>query len=118
MRDAVISKIFKAVHQEHLAGALRQACYRALDPGNLRIDMFIKSWNHWRRDQQVSDRAREAGSHVVLSQEPSSARGESATLRHAHGRSDERRVGKECVSTCRYRWTRDLKIKNKHSNEI
>src|SRR3546814_14941888 len=22
-----------------------------------------------------------------------------------HGRSEERRVGKECVSTCRYRWT-------------
>src|SRR3546814_3918558 len=24
----------------------------------------------------------------------------------ARGRSEERRVGKECVSTCRYRWTR------------
>src|SRR3546814_13070608 len=29
-------------------------------------------------------------------------------LRHQHlgaGRSEERRVGKECVSTCRYRWS-------------
>src|SRR3546814_17849550 len=25
-------------------------------------------------------------------------------LRHAVGRSEERRVGKECVSTCRSRW--------------
>src|SRR3546814_19676021 len=24
---------------------------------------------------------------------------------HITGRSDERRVGKECVSTCRYRWS-------------
>src|SRR3546814_20007062 len=24
---------------------------------------------------------------------------------HNQGRSDERRVGKECVSTCRYRWS-------------
>src|SRR3546814_10128400 len=69
MRDAVISKIFKAVHQEHLAGALRQACYRALDPGNIRIDMLIKSWNHWRRDQQVSDPDSKAGRQVVPRQE-------------------------------------------------
>src|SRR3546814_15789251 len=26
-------------------------------------------------------------------------------LRAAHPRSEERRVGKECVSTCRYRWS-------------
>src|SRR3546814_1146655 len=25
----------------------------------------------------------------------------------AHARSEERRVGKECVSTCRYRWSRN-----------
>src|SRR3546814_15207020 len=33
-----------------------------------------------------------------------------AVLRKARidlGRSEERRVGKECVSTCRYRWARD-----------
>src|SRR3546814_16986126 len=29
------------------------------------------------------------------------------------GRSEERRVGKECVSTCRYRWSRYHKKKNK-----
>jgi hypothetical protein len=73
MRDTVVSKIFKAVHQEHFASALRQAGYRPLDPRNLRIDMFVKSWNHRGRDQQISDRAREAGGHVVLSQEPFSA---------------------------------------------
>src|SRR3546814_20807118 len=26
-------------------------------------------------------------------------------LPHLFGRSEERRVGKECVSTCRYRWS-------------
>src|SRR3546814_16348204 len=28
-------------------------------------------------------------------------------LRHLVRRSEERRVGKECVSTCRYRWSPD-----------
>src|SRR3546814_19972357 len=31
----------------------------------------------------------------------------------ARGRSEERRVGKECVSTCRYRWSPDHKKKLK-----
>src|SRR3546814_4360575 len=30
---------------------------------------------------------------------------EGRTLSHAGGRSEERRVGKECVSTCRSRWS-------------
>src|SRR3546814_11973574 len=32
---------------------------------------------------------------------------------HRQRRSDERRVGKECVSTCRYRWTTNRKKKIK-----
>src|SRR3546814_12407703 len=32
-------------------------------------------------------------------------------------RSEERRVGKECVSTCRSRWSPYLEKKNKHDNE-
>src|SRR3546814_16774986 len=32
------------------------------------------------------------------------------------GRSDERRVGKECVSTCRSRWSPSHKKKNSHTN--
>src|SRR3546814_13802746 len=35
----------------------------------------------------------------------------------AHGRSEERRVGKECVSTCRSRWSpyhKKKKIKKEH----
>src|SRR3546814_6067321 len=31
-----------------------------------------------------------------------------------HGRSAERRVGKECVSTCRYRWSPSHKNKKKY----
>src|SRR3546814_12621565 len=32
-------------------------------------------------------------------------------------RSEERRVGKECVGRCRYRWVRDIKKKNKNNNK-
>src|SRR3546814_12211264 len=35
------------------------------------------------------------------------ASGVSAVPGHVDGRSEERRVGKECVSTCRYRWSPD-----------
>src|SRR3546814_12087189 len=33
-------------------------------------------------------------------------RGKSSESRAKYGRSEERRVGKECVSTCRSRWSR------------
>src|SRR3546814_20647065 len=38
--------------------------------------------------------------------------------RHALGRSEERRVGKECVSTCRSRWSpyHEKKNNNKHTS--
>src|SRR3546814_15399217 len=49
----------------------------------------------WRKDRSEPEREREIisqhGSHVA---------------RHVL-RSDERRVGKECVRTCRYRWSPD-----------
>src|SRR3546814_15787714 len=32
-------------------------------------------------------------------------RNDAATLRYSKGRSEERRVGQECVSTCRSRWS-------------
>src|SRR3546814_15287018 len=35
--------------------------------------------------------------------------------RRAAGRSEERRVGKECVSTCRSRWSPDHEKKNDNS---
>src|SRR3546814_12701937 len=34
-------------------------------------------------------------------------KGEFGLLRSTGSRSEERRVGKECVSTCRSRWSRD-----------
>src|SRR3546814_16353410 len=34
-----------------------------------------------------------------------------------HGRSEERRVGKECVSTCRSRWSPYNKKKNKQTQQ-
>src|SRR3546814_15693002 len=39
--------------------------------------------------------------------------GISMLMELAKGRSEERRVGKECVSTCRYRWSQYHKKKNK-----
>src|SRR3546814_17828553 len=35
-------------------------------------------------------------------------------VRPQAGRSEERRVGKECVSTCRSRWSPDHSTKNKY----
>src|SRR3546814_13126651 len=36
-----------------------------------------------------------------------------AALKHSIERSDERRVGKECVSTCRSRWSRSHSTQKK-----
>src|SRR3546814_18203514 len=47
---------------------------------------------------------------TVLEESPMSslvAKGKLASHRH-HGRSEESRVGKECVSTCRSRWSPDI----------
>src|SRR3546814_20881236 len=38
------------------------------------------------------------------SRDPSSCPGRKPTAPVVYDRSEERRVGKECVSTCRYRW--------------
>src|SRR3546814_18153170 len=38
-------------------------------------------------------------------------------LAHQHQRSEERRVGKECVSTCRYRWSRHPSKKKKNKSK-
>src|SRR3546814_14787855 len=43
-----------------------------------------------------------------LDVDPSEMDDVEATLRHLDERSEERRVGKECVSTCRYRWSPEL----------
>src|SRR3546814_11746174 len=44
------------------------------------------------------------------------ARGDNADKALAAGRSEERRVGKECVSTCRTRWSPNH-IKKKHDHD-
>src|SRR3546814_5858123 len=73
----------------------------------------------WSSDVCSSDlrngRGRRVGTHPRLLRTPppgSTASGpsparRSAARRHSHGssRSEERRVGKEGVSTCRYRWS-------------
>src|SRR3546814_15094577 len=45
-------------------------------------------------------------------------RGKVVSVFGPNGRSEERRVGKECVSTCRSRWSPyHYKKKNKHKNK-
>src|SRR3546814_13990529 len=41
---------------------------------------------------------------------------EEIVTRPANGREEERRVGTECVSTCRYRWSPEHQQKNKQKN--
>src|SRR3546814_21034157 len=50
---------------------------------------------------------REAGHWIEMETKPF------ITTDWKQGRSEERRVGKECVSTCRYRWSQYHKKKNK-----
>src|SRR3546814_12939928 len=42
---------------------------------------------------------------VIVTHEHSDHLGGVGRLARKHGRSEERRVGKECVSTCRSRWS-------------
>src|SRR3546814_7356772 len=60
MCDAVVWQIVEAMHQEHLAGLLRQTGNGPLQSRNQRIGMFVEMGDGGRRDQQVPDRAREA----------------------------------------------------------
>src|SRR3546814_9158755 len=60
-------------------------------------------------DSALSRRARRAtGSAGALRTRPCGSLGTvcAAPARQPWTRSEERRVGKECVSTCRYRWSR------------
>src|SRR3546814_10469137 len=71
----------------------------------------------WSSDVCSSDLSAERGSPTmtVTAESPwnpsqsapksSFSRSPSSTERSAEGRSEERRVGKECVSTCRSRWS-------------
>src|SRR3546814_17921583 len=58
-------------------------------------------------DAEHTPRPREAGLHLVGDEHDAVAIADVAQRRQqfARGRSEERRVGKECVSTCRYRWS-------------
>src|SRR3546814_20788553 len=47
-----------------------------------------------------------AGLDIMLEKPPAATIGEAAAIAEAAAaRSEERRVGKECVSTCRFRWS-------------
>src|SRR3546814_8242380 len=81
MRDAVVWQIVEAMHQEHLAGLLRQTGNGPLQSRNQRIGMFVEMGDGGRRDQQVPDRAREAVGEVLVTHAPSSAEGGRVRLR-------------------------------------
>src|SRR3546814_10990907 len=48
---------------------------------------------------------------VVDGQQAAEAHGQVLDRQQRDGRTEERRVGKECVSKCRYRWSADHKKK-------
>src|SRR3546814_20038738 len=62
---------------------------------------------HARHDGRPGPRRRRAGDPAVAAmiRDQSPARVNSPLVRGLIGRSEERRVGKECVSTCRSRWS-------------
>src|SRR3546814_5051174 len=62
----------------------------------------------WSSDVCSSDLARSRArgrAQGEVERAPCAADGDRRLLRSAHDRSEERRVGKECVSTCRSRWS-------------
>src|SRR3546814_2966930 len=56
-------------------------------------------------DQQRRGERGDDGGAVALLQQPGIAEDEKGAAEHEADRSEERRVGKECVSTCRSRWS-------------
>src|SRR3546814_17869872 len=87
MCDAVVWQIVEAMHQEHLAGLLRQTGNGPLQSRNQRIGMFVEMGDGGRRDQQVPDRAREADGEVLVSHATSSAEGGRVRSHLAHDRA-------------------------------
>src|SRR3546814_13271327 len=69
-------------------------------------------------DAPVSDRncLRSTGSHITASENAKARRAGQAPANCAN-RSEERRVGNACVSTCRYRGTADSKKQNNRLGE-
>src|SRR3546814_8496225 len=65
--------------------------------GNLHSGVLLPKWH------PVANRAASAGEGAVNRHSDSDA--VRNRYRLVSGRSDERRVGKECVSTCRSRWS-------------
>src|SRR3546814_20327315 len=91
---------------------------------HLHHDRSSDVWHHAQRDQAHSFKAA-AGEHVEDVDDPARSplgkllQRQRIDARQGH-RSEERRVGKECVSTCRYRWSPShlKKTKNRPINTI
>src|SRR3546814_18403817 len=75
------------------------------DLNGRRIDAHRRAMCQQKADQAIERPVRTIGRHVVIAAEQRDAK-----------RSEERRVGKECVSTCRSRWSPYHYKKNKTSN--
>src|SRR3546814_11400720 len=74
---------------------------------SIRAPALLNGWNRWPRNERVPTmRSLLAVLIFVLLAVAQPARHSAAELPvlHLYARSEERRVGKEGVSTCRYRW--------------
>src|SRR3546814_14673550 len=77
------------------------------------VSLAAPQYAEWLRDQLLA--ARIAAESLVIEIRMDEAIVHSATIgefcrslvHHGVSRSEERRVGKECVSTCRFRWSPD-----------
>src|SRR3546814_11238423 len=85
------------------------------------IDAHLRRLQSARLDEASNNRIRYAGDHRQFAHESLTAADPFQRLRPLFrwpfGRSEERSVGNECVSTCRSRWSPDHYKKNKKSRE-
>src|SRR3546814_15541886 len=72
----------------------------------------LEGVGHARRARTISDRLRKVPG--VIEAEVSAAGTMRVEFKRSQTRSEERRVGKECVSTCRSRWAPYHSKKNRH----
>src|SRR3546814_11275413 len=69
---------------------------------------FHRQWKRFRSKKNTASRIMRYAAQLLLNADELIIFGKAiGTLQAASLRSAEQRVGKECVSTCRFRWSRD-----------
>src|SRR3546814_13271558 len=109
---------YTTLFRSYSAGALRTHVQRAGKAGVVRAQerQLSRADRAFQPRGFVAGGSRRAGSRARRRPEDGTGISEPqrAAVVAASGRSEERRVGKECVSTCRSRWSPCREKKNKH----